>query len=132
MVIRIFLGLLGLFHLANGLHMLFAPEAWYGALPGVADTGPMNHHFIQDVGLAFVASGLALLLGTRAGRTAATLALAGATWPALHALLHVWGWIDHGTPHDTIVFLSEAIGVMAAGALGAVLAWLRARQEGPM
>jgi len=130
MVIRILLGLLGLFHLANGLFMLASPDAWYAAVPGVGMTGPMNHHFIQDIGLAFAASGLGLLLGARAGRTAATLALAGATWPALHALLHVWGWIAHGIPHDTNVFVSEAVGVVAISALGAVLAWLRARDEG--
>ena len=57
MVTRLILVLLGLIHLANGLWMLTAPEAWYAAVPGVAMTGPLNHHFIQDIGLAFLASG---------------------------------------------------------------------------
>ena len=132
MVIRILLGILGLFHLGNGAAMLLAPESWYAATPGVGMTGPMNHHFIQDIGLAYLASGAGLILGARAGRTAATLALAGAAWPALHALLHVWGWIAHGIPRDATAFVSEAVGVVALAALGALLAGLRARNEGAM
>jgi hypothetical protein len=130
MVIRILLGILGLFHLVNGAAMLFAPESWYAAVPGVAMTGPMNHHFIQDIGLAYLASGAGLMLGAGSGRIAATLALAGATWPALHALLHVWGWIAHGIPRDANAFVSEAVGVVALAALGVLFAWLRARDEG--
>jgi hypothetical protein len=130
MVIRILLGILGLFHLGNGAAMLLAPERWYAAVPGVGMTGPMNHHFIQDIGLAYLASGAGLMLGARAGRTAATLARAGAAWPALHALLHIWGWIANGIPRDANAFVSEAIGVVALAALGALLAGLRARNEG--
>ena len=130
MFVRILLGLLGLFHLANGLYMLAAPDSWYAAIPGVAMTGPINHHFIADVGLAFVASGVGLTLGLRAGKMAATFALAGATWPALHAFLHLWGWVEHSIPTNTNVLISEAIGVIALSALGAVLAWINARKEG--
>jgi hypothetical protein len=130
MVIRVLLGILGLFHLVNGAAMLLAPESWYAATPGVGMTGPMNHHFIQDIGLAYLASGAGLMLGARAGRTAATLALAGATWPALHALLHVWGWIANGIPRDANAFVSEAVGVVVLAVLGVLLAWKRARDEG--
>jgi hypothetical protein len=39
--------------IANGVWMLFAPESWYYHLPaGVPDTGPFNHHFVQDIGAA--------------------------------------------------------------------------------
>jgi hypothetical protein len=130
MVIRIVLALIGLFYVVNGGYMLAAPEAWYAAIPGVIDTGPMNHHFIQDIGLAYAASGAGLLLGARTRRNAGTLALAGATWPALHAMLHLAGWVMHGIPAEIRVALNEAIGVMALAVLGAVLAILRARREG--
>ena len=130
MVTRLILVLLGLLHLANGLWMLTAPEAWYAAVPGVAMTGPLNHHFIQDIGLAFLASGAGLALAFRPGAVAAALALAGATWPMLHALLHIWGWVAHGFPADTRIAISEVIGVVAVSVFGFGLAWMNARREG--
>jgi len=129
-MIRPGLVILGLFHLANGLYMLAAPDAWYAAVPGVIQTGPMNHHFIADIGLAFAASGAFMILGARAGMTAAALALAGATFPTLHAFFHVWEWIADGIPKDTRVMASEAVFVMLVSFLGMALAWMRARKEG--
>lgn len=132
MVTRTILLLLGLLHLANGLWMLAAPEAWYAAVPGVVMTGPINHHFIQDVGLAFMASGAGLALGFRPGLVPAALALAGATWPMLHALLHIWGWLAHGFPADMQVAMSELVGVVLVSAVGFALAWMNARKEGAL
>jgi len=128
MFIRWGLVLLGFFHLANGLFMLFAPESWYAAVPGVSATGPMNHHFIQDIGFAFIASGTGLALGAR--QHAAAFAVAGAVWPALHALLHVIGWLQMGFPADMNAALSEAVGVVLVGALGVFLAGMRIREKG--
>jgi hypothetical protein len=71
--------LLGLFHAANGFVMLFVSSAWFKGVPGVSDTGPFNPHFVQDVGIAFIAAGLAL--GARAWWPA--------FWPAAHAVLHL-------------------------------------------
>lgn len=124
--------ILGLFHLVNGLWMLADPMGWYAAIPGAIGTGQGNMHFIGDIGLAFAASGVGLMLGFRAGARAATFALAGAVFPALHALFHVWGWFAHGFPTETNVALSEIVAVVAVPALGAVAAWLRARQEGAL
>jgi hypothetical protein len=130
MAMRLILALLGLFHLMNGMWMLIDPHGWYLAVPGVVDAGPMNHHFIVDIGLAFVASGAGMMAALRTGKTPAILALAGATWPALHALFHVWGWIVDGVPHDARVLISTGIGVILVSFLGIALAWLRARKEG--
>ena len=129
MAVRILLLLLGLFHLANGLHMVLAPLAWYGAVPGVAQTGPFNAHFIADIGMAFIASAAGLMLGARRGRDAALFACAGAVWPALHALIHLDGWAMHGFPHDPGIAASEAIGVVTLAVLGLVLAGLRLKAE---
>lgn len=107
-----------------------APDSWYAAVPGVPMSGPMNPHFIGDIGLVFIASGGGLLLGARAGATAATLALAGAAWPMLHGFMHIAEWLEHGFPVRPDVALSEAVGVVAISFLGAGLAWLRAREEG--
>jgi hypothetical protein len=129
-MIRLGLILLGLFHLGNGLFMLAAPDAWYATVPGVVQSGPMNHHFIVDIGLAFAASGAFMILGARAGMAAAALALAGATFPALHALFHVWEWIADGVPTEPRVMASELVAVMGVSFLGLALAWIRARKEG--
>ncbi len=130
MAIRLMLLILGAFHVGNGLWMLAAPAAWYGAIPGVSMTGPLNHHFVSDIALAFLASGGGLILGAANRPWAGAAAIAGATWPSLHALLHIWGWFAMGFPRETQVIVSEVAGVVAIGALGAVLAYLRANQKG--
>ena len=130
MILRWLLGLLGLFHLINGLWMLLAPESWYAAVPGVPLEGPFNHHFIGDIGFAFIASGAGMMMALRAGKTAATLALAGATWPTLHACFHVWEWITDGLPGDMQILVSTGVGVIVISFLGFALAWMWAKQEG--
>ena len=78
---------LGLVLAANGLFMLAAPGAWYAAVPGVTDTGPLNPHFVRDIGAAyFVAgAGLAWFAARPKARAAALLA---ALFLGLHALIH--------------------------------------------
>lgn len=128
MVIRVLLLLLWLFHLVDGLVMLFAPAQWFAAVPGVSMTGPFNHHFVQDVGLAFIASGAGLGFGATSRPQAGLLAAAGATWPVLHALLHIWGWFT-GAMADSHLIATEAFGVVLPAALGLGLAWLRLKGE---
>jgi len=73
-------------NLLNGLVMLFAGPFWWNGVPGVTETGPYNPHFVQDVGAAFLAAGLAL--GARAWRTQYwPAAVAGAAFLVVHALL---------------------------------------------
>lgn len=130
MAVRVMLLILGAFHLLNGASMLAAPMAWYMAVPGVSASGPLNHHFIADIGLIFVASGAGMILGARTGLRAVTLAAAGAAWPALHALLHIRNWFAHGFPTTGPLIASEVFGVVGLGALGVALAWARNKQEG--
>ncbi len=115
MLPRILLGLFGLLNLGNGLLMLAAPHLWYETVPGVVATGPFNHHFVIDIALAYVASGAFMLAGFSERRGAAAFALAGAAWPALHALFHILGWIADGFPADVINgFLGVALAVWRA------------------
>ncbi|MGH6871854.1 MAG: hypothetical protein ACREHE_10135 [Rhizomicrobium sp.] len=130
MISRWVLALFGLFHVVNGLAMLAAPDAWYAAVPGVSATGPINHHFITDIGLAFLASGAGMLFALGTGRAAASFALAGSAWPALHALFHIWEWFAEHLPNTPTLWASEALGVVTAGLLGFALALMRFRQGG--
>lgn len=127
MVVRVLLGLLGLFHLANGLIMLAFPTSWAAAVVHLTAPDRLHVHFIVDIGLAFAASGTGLLLAARRGAGAGIWALAGATWPLLHGLFHIVAWIKDGQPHGTDV-LNEGVGVILAGLVGMGLAIARYRK----
>ncbi len=74
--------------LLNGLAMLFAGPFWYASAPGASGTGPFNPHFVQDIGVAFIVAGLALV--ARAWRPRYwPAAVAGAGFLAAHALIHL-------------------------------------------
>jgi hypothetical protein len=80
----------GLTNLANGLWMLFAPEHWFQNLPaGVPDTGPFNHHFVQDIGAAFTTIGVAFLVSAPKALERRGVLLAAALFYALHSIVHV-------------------------------------------
>ena len=80
----------GLGNLGNGLWMLLAPQNWFQYLPaGVPDTGPFNHHFVQDIGSAFTTIGVMFLLSTRRALERRGVVLASALFYVLHAVVHV-------------------------------------------
>ena len=88
-------------------------------------TGPINHHFVADIGLAFVASGTGLLLGVAGNARPQELS----RWPeppgppCMRCCMRGDGftWACRGGSCR----ISEGVGVMVVGALGAALAWLR-------
>jgi hypothetical protein len=130
MLVRLILLLIGIVDMATGVWMLASPDGWYGAVPGVPLTGPNNHHFVSDIGMAYLASGVGLALAFRPRVAGAAFALAGATWPLLHAGIHLWGWMAHGFPATPDVAVTEGVGVILTGGLGFVLATVRARESG--
>jgi hypothetical protein len=91
---------------ANGVYMFVDPPGWYAAVPGVPDTGPLNHHFVRDIGIAYFTAGAALTWSAfGAGWRAAALA---ALFIGGHALLHL-GELAMGHHRDVIV--NEALAV---------------------
>src|SRR5476651_123628 len=92
MVVRLILAVLGLFHLANGLVMLLAPDAWAASVVHLSAPDHLHHHFITDIGFAFVASGAGMLLGARRAVQAGVWAVAGAVWAVSSRRM------DHGRP----------------------------------
>jgi len=77
-------------NVANGLWMLIAPQGWYHDLPaGVPDTGPLNTHFVRDIGGAFLTIGIAFLVAaSRPAMRRPVLAFATLFY-VLHAAIHV-------------------------------------------
>ena len=85
-----FFWLFGLLNLANGCWMLVAPASWYHGLPAaVPDTGPLNLHFVRDIGAAFVTIGVAICIAAPAARRHPAVLRATALFYGLHALVHV-------------------------------------------
>jgi hypothetical protein len=100
-------GILAAFNLANGLAMIFASSAWWARVPGVPDTGPFNPHFVQDVGAAFLISGLGL--ASRAWRpTYWPAAVAGSGFLVAHAVIHLV-LIANGHDHHAAADLATVI-----------------------
>lgn len=83
--------------LLNGLMMLLAPQFWYGAVPGVTETGPYNPHFVRDIGLGFLSAGSALWLAAWYPLIARPLVVVASVFLLGHALLHLIEMIVHGS-----------------------------------
>jgi hypothetical protein len=80
----------GIFLSANGLFMLAAPLVWYDFVPGVADTGFFNQHFIRDIGIIQLFLGIAFIVGLLRPERRIGLWGAATLWLSAHALFHLW------------------------------------------
>ena len=101
---RFLITAVGLYHAVNAISMWIDPQRWYHLVPGVAQLGPFNSHFIRDAALAFAVSSFALLWGlARGDRTAL---LGGTAWPLAHAVFHGWLWMTRGAPLDSVAALN--------------------------
>lgn len=75
---------------ANGAFMLAKPLDWYVFVPTVVTTGPPNAHFIRDIGLAYIGSGLILLYAAANPAARWRAAVVGGLWLIFHGLLHIY------------------------------------------
>ena len=81
----------GVFNTANGMWMLLVPRSWYYELPaGIPDTGPLNVHFVRDIGAAFLTLGLAFCFTAPQASRHRGVVLAAASFYLLHAFIHVF------------------------------------------
>ena len=76
--------------IANGIFMLARPLDWYVFVPTVITTGPPNAHFIRDIGLAYIGSGLILLYAAANPVRRWRAAVVGGLWLTFHGLLHIY------------------------------------------
>lgn len=101
---RILLLLLAGLNILTGLYIFVAPQHFYESVPGVSMMGPFSIHFIRDAGLAYVASGAALLWGGMKNQR--SVAIAGAGFVCLHALFHIQIWMARGAPFDIVTWVN--------------------------
>jgi hypothetical protein len=84
-------GLFGAGNILNALWMLADPPGWYRDLPAaVPDFGPLNEHFVRDIGAAFMTSGVALLWAAFVPALRVPMLAIASLFYVLHALVHVW------------------------------------------
>ncbi len=90
MLLRGIMVVFGLMSLGNGLYMLVAPGHWFHEMPAaIPDTGPMNPHFVRDVGAVYALSGAGLLWGVFNLTRAYPVFVMVALFYGAHAGLHV-------------------------------------------
>ena len=83
--------LIGLGNLGNGLWMLVSPAGWYYYIPaGVPDFGPMNLHFIRDLGCMFAVWGIVMVWAGLIPRFRLPLVGTMTLWFSFHAMVHVF------------------------------------------
>jgi hypothetical protein len=109
-IAQLLIGIAMLFALGNGAFMLWDPYGWYQAVGTVKFTGPPNQHFLRDIGIAFLCSGvmLAYALPYPQGRWLA--ALTGSLFLAAHGALHIWEVLTGICAQD--IFWKDAPGVL--------------------
>jgi hypothetical protein len=116
---------LGVPQLAIGLWALFAARSWFDDFPGigpalVAAEPPFNRHLATDVGAAFVATGIALVLAAVVFATRDAMRLALVTYLAF-AVPHT---VYHAT-HEAAGLSTAAdafnVFLLSSGALVAVV-----------
>lgn len=77
-------------NLLNGIWMLVDPPGWYWGLPaGIPDTGPLNEHFIRDLGSTFSVMGVAAAVAAVRPRLRFASVAAVTLFYAMHAGVHV-------------------------------------------
>ena len=114
--------------IANGFFMLIRPLDWYVFVPTIVTTGPPNAHFIRDIGLAYLGSGLILLYAAARPAFRWRAAVVGGLWLALHGALHIYE-VAAGICGPA-TFRADAPGVIGQPALViAALAILRIRKR---
>lgn len=88
--IKSFYNFLGATSIGNGLWMLFFAANWYQYLPAaIEDTGPLNVHFVHDIGLVYTISGIAALWCARNLKICMPVHYGLTFFVVGHALIHV-------------------------------------------
>ncbi len=116
MISRTILAVIGLFEVSNGTYMMFRSREWFES--AATGTGGYNAHFVQDVGAAFIVSGVALLAGAWRPRYWPA-ALTGAAFPGAHGLIHVAGMFPEHSHH----IVRDFWGILMPAALVLWAAW---------
>lgn len=112
---RIAVGALAVFHVAEGLWMEFSPDTFFDV---IGLYGAENTHYVGDVGAFVLAYGIALLVAVGRPSWRAPLLAVGALWYAFHALNHL---LDIDEARSDLRGIADTV-LLAVGSVA--LAWL--------
>ena len=88
-------------NLANGLWMLANPAHWYIYLPAnVPGTGPLNEHFVRDIGCIFTLIGLVLAVAVVRPAFRMTALVFATAFYVAHSVVHVFDQLRGLLPPD--------------------------------
>jgi hypothetical protein len=115
----------GIGNLLNGAWMLADPAGWYAAIPGVTNSGPLNEHFVRDVGAVYALTGIALVWAAVVPARRVLLVGVVAAFYLLHALVHVLDTVRGLFPPGQWAIDAVPIYLPTLVLLGAVVALAR-------
>ncbi len=98
-VLKSIYNVLGGISVGNGLWMLISASSWFQKMPvGAEDTGPLNAHFVHDVGLVYVLVGFGAFWCAKRLKTCIEVHVAITLFMGGHALIHVTEIISGALP----------------------------------
>jgi hypothetical protein len=123
-LLKLSFGFGALIALATGIWMVAAPEGWFEVFPGsIADTGPLNVHFVRDLGGWYLALGVLLLFAlTNPMRFGGVALVVSGIGLGSHAFIHVSDVISGRLPPEHWVI--DAPLVFAPFLVVGVLTWV--------
>lgn len=117
-LVQVILTLAAAFALFNGVFMLTDPFGWYDFVDTVKASGPPNGHFIQDIGIAFLVSGIVLAYAALNPVMRWGAAVVGNLFPTFHGILHIYEVVTGICSPD--IFWRDAPGVLGP----AIAVWI--------
>lgn len=131
-MLRATYSILGLLSLLSAGWMIISPVSWYASFPGgVSDTGPLNTHFIRDLGLAWAIVSSVLLWCARYPGRCRSAHMMVTVYFTGHAAIHLAGILDGDLPAGH--WLDDAVGVFIPALVLLVIAippvWRRLAPE---
>src|SRR5210317_1771716 len=99
-----------IYGVGNGIFMLVEPIGWYNFIGTVKATGPANEHFIKDVGIAFLVSGVLLAYAAINPVMRWGTAVVGNLYLTFHGILHIYEVLAGICSPD--IFWQDAPGVL--------------------
>ena len=116
-------------NVANGLWMIVSPPSWFTGIPAaVPDTGPLNLHFVRDVGVAYLVSGVGLAWCAQNLDRALPVHVGVTAFFVGHALTHVADILSGRLSASH--WLIDTPGVFAPAILLVMMAFVLAQRRG--
>jgi alkylhydroperoxidase family enzyme len=109
-LVQVILAIAAAFALFTGIFMITDPFGWYDFVDTVKASGPPNGHFIRDIGIAFIVSGVVLTYAAINPVLRWGSAVVGNLFPTFHGVLHIYEVVTGICSPD--IFWRDAPGVL--------------------